>query len=314
MPAPPPSPSMRALRRRLYECAADSAAQIGLEVSSMKLIQYGFNATFKVIDTQGQVYALKLVIDSPRSYEYLCAELRWCDAMTRAGLSVSKPQSLEPIPIPLTSPYGQPHAIAYHWIFGRKISERPSANRMAQVCGLARSIFSNPLPKACKLPEHRNVLGVGPNILPEGVLTEVVDECQEALDQLWRSQDPLPLHFDLHNENVLSGHNGLVAFDFEYAHIAPPLLEAAILHFFYSTPNPRCDIASEIKTHFQSEFNESGLTDRQFHSLTVAHRILFTNDVLLASNPDLIAIQDRYLKRTIDIATDFLSKGRYEVG
>lgn len=297
-------------KTRLNAAALAALELFGIEVSACKLIHYGFNATFRVEDANGQLFALKLITDSPRTIDDLRAELAWCDSQSKAGIPVCRPFSTEPVRVAGAGPQGT-LAICNHWIQGRKLPANLTTGPLQSVCGLLQRISGHPLPPGFRLPEYRSVFAGLECRLEGPVFSEASAECQEALDTLWRNQPPSALHFDLHNRNVLRFRRQLIAFDFEYSHTAPPAIEVANTVFYYMTKTPRCDVEAIVRQSFSFEPVQISLTERQFQSLILARKLFFANDLFFVANPELDEIKERYATRARIQAEMFLSTGAY---
>ncbi len=305
--------TQRAQYARLRPIATNLAHQFGLQPQSLKLVHYGYNATYKVTDKDGKLYSLKLILDTPRTESHLHAEVEWCRHLAANNLPVAHPISTS-VPHAELEGFSKPvYALCNHWLYGRKLSEQPSPQTLFQISQLTRNIYECPPPPSQHtFPEYRTTLGESPLMVDDSLITESIQECDETLTILWRNQPATPLHFDLHNWNILNKNGLLQAFDFEYAHVSPPLIEVANLIFNFMLQTPKYDIRPIIWSAFDYRPSDFGLTERQFESLIIARKILFCNDLFLTNNPKLIDIKQRNKDRTKLLIEHFNQTNTYD--
>lgn len=305
--------SQRTQTARLRPLAHHFAREFDLNPAALKLVHYGYNATYKLTDKSGKIYSLKLILDTPRTESHLRAEIEWCHHLAKNSIPVARPISnhlpqaeLEGFPKPV-------YALCNKWIYGRKLPENPNPNDLFLISKLTRSIYECPPPtNPNSFPDYRTTLGESPLVISDPTLLECIKECDETLKQLWNTQPATALHFDLHNWNVLKHNRILQAFDFEYAHIAPPLLEVANLIFYFTFKKPTFDARQVIWSAFNFSFSDFGLTPRQFESLIVMRKVLFCNDLFITNNPKLIEIQQRNHDRTKLLVDHFNKTDQYD--
>ena len=76
----------------LLDVASKALESYPLDVKEVSLINNEYNATFKVIVSDGEQFALRVNINSPRTAENLKAEVSWVNHLHKDGrVKVAKP-------------------------------------------------------------------------------------------------------------------------------------------------------------------------------------------------------------------------------
>ncbi|MFM9872436.1 MAG: phosphotransferase [Fimbriimonadaceae bacterium] len=303
----------RTQQTRLRPLAIQFAHEFGLKPQQFKLISYGYNATYKLTTPDQRVFALKLILDSPRELPNLKAEITWCNQLAQAGIPLARPHSTI-VPNALLTGFPKPiYAQCFHWLPGRRFPKLPSHNQLRKVADLYRILHESPptLTLGEYFPECRETLIGTECRISDSLILNTLDECNATFRKLWKNQPATAIHFDLHAQNIIY-HQGVVQpFDFEFTHIAPPLIDIANLFFSFDYPKTTINLADAIWPSFKYRPSDFGLNDREFQSLIVARKILLLNDLYHSTNPSLKAKLPRALKTTALVVENFNKCNRY---
>jgi Ser/Thr protein kinase RdoA (MazF antagonist) len=132
-----------------------------IEVKSAVSINYEYNATLKVETTDGQLFALRINTNSPRTPENLSAEIAWVNFLANDGrVNVPHPIGNREGQFH-TSIFHQPsqrtlHCVLYSWLDGEELGDEPSVEQlMALGAAMATMHLSSrnfELPQGSNLP------------------------------------------------------------------------------------------------------------------------------------------------------------------
>jgi Ser/Thr protein kinase RdoA (MazF antagonist) len=297
---------------QLMPIADRAAREIGIQPTKITLLHYAYNATFKVESNQPPV-ALKLITDSPRSLSNLKAELRWCQQLVDQQIPCVAPltqtvtrHDLPGFPKPI-------HAIAFNWLPGRQHTKRSSPRQLRRTAQIIKNLHANPYqskPDAA-FPEFRDCLGGQERRISHPEVIDALDEAQTALEKLWQRQPAISLHFDLHNGNIRVQKGRLIPFDFEFAHVAPPLVELAALTFLHTYLDNPYEAQTILENTTGLTAADAGLTEREFQALILSRSILLANDLYFSTHPDLVNYCQTYAEKTAHKCRHFLTHGTY---
>ena len=299
---------------RLRPLAQHFASQFGLKPKSLKLIHYGYNATYKLETQNNQLLALKLILESPRTLPNLAAEVNWCHTLAAKGIPVVSPVSrniysanLEGFPKPI-------YAMCAHWLPGTLFPTQPTNAQLQKVSQLTKALHENPpnLEVNESFPEFTETLAGTPCKLSDPLLLDTIAECNAVIKKAWQQQPATSVHFDLHSWNMRY-HQGIAyAFDFEFAQSAPPLLDIAALIFSHRFSRRAPDTDTPLWSAFPYRPSDFDVTDREFELVMIGRKILLANDLFNLTNPLLTATRDRNLARTTLLVEHFHRTGKYD--
>ncbi|GEM48460.1 phosphotransferase enzyme family protein [Deinococcus cellulosilyticus] len=317
---------------RLRQAAFQALKAYPFEVKRLTVLNHGFNTTFRVDDTEGNKYALRINVNSRRSIENVNAEVAWLDALAReTDIPVVKPlrtrdgEILQMVQVPgMEEPV--PSAL-FDWIPGPLLGDRKSTalfRQLGQVTAkLHQHASSWQLPEGCALPGTTSIY-LGDKVVlfdQEGqdnlndeqlqLFSTVADRAQTALDGIYaRGGQTFPLHTDLHSHNIKVWKKTLQIFDFDDCAMGHPIQDIANA-LYYQIGFPEREAYHAAFQEGYAEVLPWTFDDAEIEALKAGRAILLANDVLKNLNPDVRKYIPRFLERTTGRMKHWLEHGSY---
>lgn len=304
---------------RLRHAALDVLARRypHVEVRRLRLLNHGFNTTFRVDAADGRRFALRLNVNSRRTPANVRAEVAWVAALARdTALPVPRPEPADSpdggeavsfVPVPgLSEP--RP-AVLFSWLPGRELEHALNPDTVSQL-GAATAVLHRhaaggwELPAGTALEPARTVLLNSPPVLwglaavthPDlsdelrDLLRVAWERGEAALQRVWsRGRVPArPLHFDLHPWNLKWHRGRLAVFDFDDSVLGHPVQDLAISLYYLRRSKgwtPAWDAA--LRAGYEAQGGVWPEDERTLEDLVAARAVLLANDVLQILNPDV---------------------------
>lgn len=305
---------------RLRPYAIEFAARFGLAGSRISVATHAYNTTFRLDHPQGR-FALRINVNSIREPGHILTEAAWLDVLEREGaptLRLRRTPEGESVVIGEIGPLGRPlMAVCSHWIEGRKLSSAPSDRDVREVGKLTAQLHkSRPAlpPEAVPAPVTNSLMGDA-WIMPDrgfgsAALEDALALSESALTKLCAIQPAQLLHYDLHQWNLKKTDRGLVALDFDDCRLAPPLMDAAITHYYMRGVRGK----AIDKPYFEGLGYwpaDAGLSEFEFESLVFGRRIMLANaffSMAMTTGPR----PEEYAQATVDRAEHFMRTKVYD--
>lgn len=312
---------------RLRPLALRALAEYPLQVASVRLLNHGFNTTFRVDTTDGCRYALRLNVNSRRTPENLAAEAAWLAAIgTETDLWVPVPQPT--IDGRLTTHVFSPDlhrslpVALFSWLPGRDLGDDATPAQLEAV-GRATAILHQhgarwQLPSGSALPAIDSVLMDVPyhlgndHPLLSAADHEVIDAAfahvQRHIDGLFAGGRRQPLHADLHVWNLKWYRGRLIVFDFDDSGIGVPAQDLAISAYYL-----RDDAALEaaLMEGYQQVLSLPTFSTDQYEAMVASRNLVLLNDVVTTTNAEFLAMLPRYVPNSITKLRAYLDSGVY---
>ncbi|MDO8392561.1 MAG: phosphotransferase [Actinomycetota bacterium] len=319
--------SSRAQVARLRRTALVALAQYPIEVAHLRLLNHGFNTTFRVDTTDGRRFALRLNVNSRRTPANLAAEAAWLAALatetdlwvpaplaTRDGAltgSVFSPDLGRSLPCGL-----------FTWLPGRDLGDEATVAQMREV-GRATAVLHEHgaawrMPAGAALPAIDTVLMDVPNNLGNDhpslsasqhmVLDEAFTTIQTQFDAVFAGARRQPLHADLHVWNLKWYRGRLIVFDFDDSGEGVPVQDLAISAYYL-----RDGAAQEaaLLEGYQQVRPLPSFTAQQYEALVASRNLVLLNDVIATSNAEFRAMLPRYVPNSLTKLRAYLDTGVY---
>ncbi|MEI7548193.1 MAG: phosphotransferase, partial [Actinomycetota bacterium] len=303
--------STRAQVVRLRRTALAALAQYPLEVARLRLLNHGFNTTFRVDTTDGRRFALRLNVNSRRTPANLAAEAAWLTALSvDTDLWVPTPQPT--LGGSLTTEVFSPDlrrslpAVLFSWLPGRNLGDEVTVEQMRAVGRATAALHAHgatwQLPPGAALPAIDTVLMDVPYRLGDdhplltaarhAVIDEALARIQAQYDALFAGVHRQPLHADLHVWNLNWYRGRLLVFDFDDSGIGVPAQDLAISAYYL-----RDDAAQEaaLLEGYQQAQPLPPFTLEQYEAMIASRNLVLLNDLLTSTNSEWIAMLPRYV-------------------
>lgn len=317
--------SQRAQVARLRPLAHAALHAYGLEVRALRLLNHGFNTTFRVDTADGRRFALRLNVNSRRTREQIGAEMAWLAALAQdTDLRVPTPQHTVSGEL-LARVYSQElgrdlPAALFSWLPGRDLGDGATPAQMREVGratatlhaharswtvpgGTALRLLDQPL---MDVPD--NFAGDHEGLTPERreVIGIVLDRVAATLHTLYARETPHALHADLHPWNLRWARGQLAVFDFDDSGIGLPVQDLAIAAYYL---RPRGELEEALLAGYAASATLPASTDAEYETLIAGRNLVLLNDLLTNTTADIRALLPRYLPNTVTKLRHFLHTG-----
>jgi Ser/Thr protein kinase RdoA (MazF antagonist) len=305
----------------LEHFAHDILKHYPIEVASAVSINYEYNATLKVKATNGQMFALRININSPRTPENLKAEIAWVRSLAQNS------RVLVPEPIAnndgnfYTSIFHEAsqrtlHCVLYSWLSGAELGDEPTEEQLHALGAamatmhLASKDFS--CPAGSTLPSFIDPLWETEDFLlseksvldspTREVISQAMDVIRSETQRLFSENEPQIIHADLHGWNVMWNNGTLAVFDFDDCGFGLPLQDLATAIYYLDTQEQ--DAA--LKEGYASVAPLPKFTQRDMDMLLLQRRIVLLNYLYETSNLEHRSMIPEYQEETLRRIAKFL--------
>jgi Ser/Thr protein kinase RdoA (MazF antagonist) len=298
-----------------------------ISVASVRLINAGFNFTYRVQTTSGEKYALRLNINSRRSIENLSGEVSWTSALAR--------DSQVRVPVPQHTRDGELFmvlddqrmerevpAVLYSWLPGRNLDATNAVAAWFRAGETMSMLHDHAqrfvLPDRARVPELRTALWGTPDRLDrdhlpitaedESLLRELHDEIDRRLDRLWSHDDGRLLHADLHGGNMKWLRGELAVFDFDDCGWGLPIQDLATTAYYIRDQG---DCERAFLDGYESATHETAPSPEDREWLLVQRNLLLLSDLAGTTTRELQDFIPRYTSNSLIKLRAFVSTGVY---
>lgn len=312
--------------RRLRELARTALPRWGLKGASLRLLNHGYNTTFRVDTSDSRRYALRVNMMPYKTQPLLLAEVSWLAALSaETELHVPTPQQTLDgawsAMVPSADHGRRLPMVLFGWLDGRNLGSRPTPTQLRAVGEAAAVLHEHAarwqLPPGAELPLFDNVLTDLPNRLGDhpalsrsdsAVLMAAYHRAQQLQDEAFAADRIIPLHADLHGGNLKWHRGRLSVFDFDDAGRGVPALDLAIAAY-YLRDDARLEEA--LLSGYASQRPLPPFTAEQFEGMVAGRNLLLVDDLIEQANADLQAMVPRYVAASVQRLRHWLDTGRY---
>jgi Ser/Thr protein kinase RdoA (MazF antagonist) len=294
--------------------SSEILSRYAIDVQSVASINFEYNATLKVQTTDGQLFALRVNINSPRTPDNLAAEIAWVNFLARDGrVNVPHPIANKQGDFH-TSIFHEPsqrtlHCVLYSWLDGEEVGDEPSTEQLralgAAMATLHKSSENFELPAGAKLPllsdpmweTEDYLLGEKSVLDPQAkvLVARGLDAIASETKRLFASQKPQIIHADLHGWNVMWSDGKLSVLDFDDCGIGLPLQDLATAIYYLDTPEQE----AALREGYESVAPLPELSQSDLDMLLLQRRIILLNYLYETSNAEHRAMIPEYLVESI---------------
>jgi Ser/Thr protein kinase RdoA (MazF antagonist) len=295
----------------LDECLATILSQYDLGDYETESINHEYNSTFKVTAASGEKFALRINVNSSRTFENLSAEIFWITAIE----SVTVPKPVLNLQGGAVS-HGwhaatdrKLPAVLYTWLDGEEPGDKPTEAQLfalgASMAKLHLESVPFELPADSELPDYTDVFwGAQDNLCgPNSKLSEseqaeiagVLDRIEKVIAELRGSSALQPIHADLHPWNVMWHEGELAIFDFDDSGLGLPIQDLMTAIYYLDTPEQ--DAA--LLAGYASIAPIPKHTPEQRAVLMLQRRLLLLNYLYETSNPEHLEMIPEYQAETM---------------
>jgi Ser/Thr protein kinase RdoA (MazF antagonist) len=294
-----------------------------IDVKSAVSINYEYNATLKVETADGQLFALRINTNSPRTPENLKAEIAFVRFLAEDG-RVKVPHPIENregnfYTSILHEASGRMfHCVLYSWILGEELEDEPTDVQLSAL-GAAMATM-HVAAKGFKLPEgsslptfddplwwtedfllsEKSVLDVEAKDLISAALSAI----RSGVAKFYANEAPILIHADMHGGNVLWYEDGLSVIDFDDCGFGFPLQDLATALYYLDTPEQ--DAA--LRRGYESVAPVPECSEKEMKMLFLQRRIVLLNYLYETSNLEHRSMIPDYQEETLRRIRNFLAE------
>jgi Ser/Thr protein kinase RdoA (MazF antagonist) len=302
--------------------------QYDIEAAGIENVNHSFNSAFKITDTKGNEYALRINLASGKSNNEVLAEMQWLEALAEDG------SVLAPVPVRTTNnellistpftPLGKDTtAVLFNWIPGEEVGDEPTSEQLFELGqNMARlQIFSKTLSftEPAYLPSiNRTLMNTGDNLRPSqpkqineklyGDILKGLELSDEVYARLSKEQELLPIHADLHNGNVIKAPNKLAIIDFDDAGIGLPIQDLVISTYYIREDTEK---EKHLREGYASLLELPKISDEDFEILVMGRLIGLVSAVTYMTSAEIIEFIPTFLERTQQRLDHFFATGKF---
>jgi Ser/Thr protein kinase RdoA (MazF antagonist) len=293
-----------------------------IDVKSVVSINYEYNATLKVETTNGQLFALRINTNSPRTPENLRAEIAFVRLLAEDG-RVKVPHPIENrdgnfYTSILHEASGRMfHCVLYSWILGEELEEEPQNEQQLFALGAAMATMhlaaqSFELPEGSSLPTFDDPLWWTEDFLlseksvldaeAKDLISQALAAIKSGVAKFYANGTPRVIHADMHGGNALWYEGSLSVIDFDDCGIGFPLQDLATALYYLDTPEQ--DAA--FKEGYASVAPVPQCSEKEMSMLFLQRRIVLLNYLYETSNLKHRSVIPEYQEETLRRIRNFL--------
>ena len=286
-----------------------------IDVKSVVSINYEYNATLKVETTDGQLFALRINTNSPRTPENLRAEIAFVRLLAEDG-RVKVPHPIENregdfYTSILHEASGRMfHCVLYSWILGEELEEEPQDEQQLSALGAAMAtmhlaVEGFDLPEGSSLPTFDDPLWWTEDFLlseksvldaeAKDLISQALAAIKSGVAKFFANGTPRLIHADMHGGNALWYEGSLSVIDFDDCGIGFPLQDLATALYYLDTPEQ--DAA--FKKGYASIAPVPECSEKEMKMLFLQRRIVLLNYLYETSNLEHRSMIPEYQEETL---------------
>lgn len=316
--------------RALRAVASDALTQFGHADARLELVEFEFNATYRVTTSSGDRYAMRLNVNSTGDADQVRAEVAWVAALAEETDVL--------LPLPQLTRDGERFALVwfepldrdvpvvlYTWLGGRHLEDRSSDERVGTI-GTAMAAFHDQA-ETWRVPKGLTFRRVDTLIMDmddhltgldrpwyDAESRALVEETRTALENIaapvFRRGPEMVIHADLHFGNVKWVDGRLGVFDFDDAGWGVPALDLAISAYYLRDLPGKEDA---LRRGYSAVRSLSDCSAEEFEALVAARNFTLLNFVVSSVTSGFDEFASGYLTKSTARFRHFLRTGRFEL-
>jgi len=288
--------------------------QYPIEVKSAVSINYEYNATLKVETTDGQLFALRINTNSPRTPENLRAEIAFVRFLADDGrVKVPRPMANRDGNLYtsiLHEASGRTfHCVLYTWILGEELEDEPTDQQLnalgAAMATMHLAAQGFALPEGSSLPTFDDPLWWTEDFLlseksileadAKDLISRALSAIKSGVGKFYTDATPILIHADMHGGNVLWYEDSLSVIDFDDCGLGLPIQDFATALYYFDTPEQ--DAA--FKEGYKSVTPIPECSKKELEMFFLQRRIVLLNYLYETSNLEHKSMIPEYQEETL---------------
>ena len=305
---------------RVTKLATELAEQYFPAFDSIELVNYEFNATFKIIDGT-EIFAFRLNINSTRNLQNLQAELEFVGFLGKYS-PVKVPRPIATLANSFISSGSLPgmarpiHAVMSSWLEGAEIGDDPTSDQLealgVSMARMHEAVIGFEFMQDSSLPVLDDFFWGSEDFLfsvdsklesdQRVALATARKFIEQIVSDLFARESKILIHGDLHGWNLMWNNGELAIFDFDDCGIGAPILDLAIAHYYLDTTEQ----SEALLAGYRSVRPLPEYSNLEMQALLLQRRILLLNYLYETSNQEHQKMLPEYLKETLHRTKVFL--------
>jgi Ser/Thr protein kinase RdoA (MazF antagonist) len=294
-----------------------------IDVKSAVSINYEYNATLKVETADGQLFALRINTNSPRTPENLRAEIAFVRYLAEDG-RVKVPHPIENregnfhTSILHEASGRMFHCVLYTWILGEELDDEPADVQLSALGAAMATMHvvakGFKLPEGSSLPTFDDPLWWTEDFLlseksvldseAKDLISRALSAIKSGVAKFYADGTPILIHADMHGGNVLWYEDSLSVIDFDDCGFGFPLQDLATALYYLDTPEQ--DAA--LRRGYESVAPVPECSEKEMKMLFLQRRIVLLNYLYETSNLEHRSMIPEYQEETLRRIKNFLAE------
>lgn len=294
-----------------------------IEVKSVVSINYEYNATLKVETTDGQLFALRINTNSPRTPENLRAEIAFVrfladDGRVKVPHPIANREGNFYTSIPHQASGRAFHCVLYSWILGQELEDEPTDQQLnalgAAMATMHLAAQGFELPEGSSLPTFDEPLWWTEDFLlseksvleaeAKDLISRALSAIKSGVAKFYAHGTPILIHADMHGGNVLWHEGSLSVIDFDDCGLGLPVQDFATALYYFDTPEQ--DAA--FKVGYKSIAPLPECSENEMKMFFLQRRIVLLNYLYETSNLEHKSMIPDYQEETLRRIRNFLGE------
>lgn len=292
-----------------------------ISVKSIEMLNYEYNATFKVTTDDKTNYSFRVNINSPRSKENIEAEVAWVKFLNNSDLINTAKPVLNRHGSCITTFFHQEsgrdlQSVMYSWLDGLDVGDDPTPAQL-HALGAAMAHMHNisvdfQLPENAQVPIFSDPFWGTEDLLRgsdsrlssehKKLVIDAFDEITKRTNDLYQKSKPHLIHADLHGWNLKWSNDALSVFDFDDCGTGLPIQDIATALYYLDTPIQDQSLLEGYKSVKPLPQYE----EKDLKMLLMQRRLFLLNYLYETLNAEHANLLPQYLEETIRRVKVFL--------
>lgn len=310
--------------RRMRAVAVDALERRGLAVERLRLLEHGFNTTFRVDTVGGERFALRVSVGSAHGADHVRPEVEWLAALA-ADTDIVAPTPAPTdgrlvVDVPCAELGRDLPTVLFSWLPGADLGAAPTAAKWRAAGALMARLHLHAerwRPTADSvLPDIADPMHGLPSRLDDRridaaarrVMGRALDHAVRAFAELRASVALRPVHADLHGWNLKWYRGRVSVLDFDDCGMGLPVQDLAISTYYLRDDD---EVTTALIDGYRTVAEPPTATTEQFEAIVASRNLLLLNDLLVTDNAEHAALLPRYIANTTSKLRHYLDTGTY---